>query len=152
MIAAERARLSSSNCLVGDSLKIEDSVNFASDSVRKKYFESEARSSVRRWKCDRKGHKSFECPYLCKKRKKNVCGDAYKIELRDKRKQMIAADRACHYFFISPALVYLRSYTYLDPIGLTLAGEGTTSTSRSHSTSRSGFLTCFQSQCLVRSP
>ena len=55
MIAAERARHSSSNCFDGneDSLKIEDSVNFASDSVRKKKRDSEARFLVRCWKCNR---------------------------------------------------------------------------------------------------
>ena len=49
MIAAKRSRQSSSNRFDGDedSLKIEDSVNFASDSVQKKKSESEARSSVR---------------------------------------------------------------------------------------------------------
>ena len=48
IIATERARQSFSNRF--DSLKIKVSVNFASDSVRKKKRESEARSSVRCWK------------------------------------------------------------------------------------------------------
>ena len=60
IIAAESARQSSSNRFDGDedSLKIENSINFASDSVQKKKRDSEARSSVRCWNCDRKGHKS----------------------------------------------------------------------------------------------
>ena len=67
MIAAERARQSSSNRLDGNegSVKIDDSVNFVSDGVRKKKRDSDAKSTVRCWncwKCDRKGHKSYECP------------------------------------------------------------------------------------------
>ena len=58
IIAAVRARQSSSNRLDGDedSLKIGDSVNFASVGVRKKKRDSDAKSSVRCWKCHRKGH------------------------------------------------------------------------------------------------
>ena len=49
MIAAKRAGQSSSNLSDGDkdSLKIKDAANYASDSVRKKRQEIEARSSVR---------------------------------------------------------------------------------------------------------
>ena len=59
-IASERVRQSSLHCSDGndDSLKMEDSVNFASDSVRKKKRESEARSSVRCWKCNCKSQRA----------------------------------------------------------------------------------------------
>ena len=64
-----------------------DSANFASDSVCKKKLaekrESGARSSVRCWKCSRKGHKLFENPHR-KKKKKNRCEDAY----NDRKKKL----------------------------------------------------------------
>ena len=91
MIAAERARQSSSNHLK-DSVKIDDSVNFALDSIRKKKREREAGSSVRCWKCDRKGHKSFECPHREKKKKRNGRGDAYEDRRRKQKKLRMRVD------------------------------------------------------------
>ena len=93
MIAAERARQSSSNRLDGneDSVKIDDSVNFTSDGVRKKKRESEAKSSVRCWKCDRKGHKSFECPHR-EKKKRNRCGDVYEDRRRKQKMLRVRVD------------------------------------------------------------
>ena len=88
MIATERARQSSMN---EDSLKDEDSVNFASGSIRKKNCDSEARSLVRCWKCDRKGHKSFECPHR-EKVKRNRRGDAYEDRRRKQKKLRVRVD------------------------------------------------------------
>ena len=70
-----------------DSLKIEDSVNFASDSVQMKKRESEMRSSEI-WKCDRKGHLSFEWPHR-EIRKKNRRGDAYEDRKRKHKKLQV---------------------------------------------------------------
>ena len=93
MIAAERARQSSSNRLDGneDSVKIDDSVNFASDGVQNKKRDSDAKSSVRCWKCDRQGHKSFECPHR-EKKKRNRRGDAYEDRRRKLKKLRVRVD------------------------------------------------------------
>ena len=73
MIAAERARLQSSDRSGGDE-PTEDHVNFVSDRGRMKRRgkdKSGAKSSLRCWSCDRKGHKSFECPLRDKKKKRH---------------------------------------------------------------------------------
>ena len=74
MIAAVRARQSSSNHSDDDedSSKMKDSANIALDSVRKKKRERGAMLSMRCWKCNRKGHKCFECPHREKRKKRGV--------------------------------------------------------------------------------
>ena len=59
--------------------------------LRRIVSESEARSSVRCWKCDRKGHKSFECPHREKgKRHRRV--DAYEDRRRKQKKLRVRVD------------------------------------------------------------
>ena len=72
-------------------MKIEDSVNFASDTARKMKCESGVRSSVRCWKGDRKGYKSLGCPHR-EKKKRNRRGDAYEDRKRKQKKLRVRVE------------------------------------------------------------
>ena len=94
MIAAERARQSSSNRFDDDErLKTKDSVNFATDSVQRKKRESEARSLVRCWKCDCEALKSFECPQR-EKMDWNRRGDVYNHRRRKQKKLRVRVENS----------------------------------------------------------
>ena len=46
---------------------------------------------MRCWKCDRKGHKSFQCSH-CKKRKKNRRGNVYEDRKRKHKKLRVRVE------------------------------------------------------------